>query len=49
MVGPVFLSPGVSVSALAGRLDLGNEGSLARGDGSAGKLDLSKQGGVVLT
>ena len=44
-----FLSPGASVSALVGGLGLDNRECLAQGNGSAGKLDLSKQGSVVLT
>ena len=48
-IGLVFLFPGVLVSAPAGRLDLGDGEWPAQGSGSAGGLDLSKQGSVVLT
>ena len=37
------------ISAPAGRLDLDDGEWLAQGNGSAGRLDPSKQGSVVLT
>ena len=48
-IGLVFLFLEALISAPAGRLDLDDGEWLAQGDGSAGRLDLSKQGSVVLT